>query len=101
MARKAAAADDDDAQEPNGQSTASSTGGNDLHGAMLQHEAAAMINLQAQAVGIQNIRSLVHSVLDIATSNYNHRRDEFVLVVGKYSLEDHVLNDTSAPNFPD
>ena len=68
---------------------------------MLQHEASTTINLQDQAVGIQNIRSLVHSVLDLATGNYNRWRDQFLLAVGKYSLEDHVLHDTPAPNFPD
>ena len=68
---------------------------------MLQHEAAAVINLHAPAVGVQNIRSLVHSVLDLAACNYNHWRDQFLLAVGKYSLEDHMLHDTPAPNFPD
>ena len=66
---------------------------------MLHHEAAAVINLHAQAVGVQNIHSLVHSVL--ATGNYNRWRDQFLLAVGKYSLEDHMLHDTPAPNFPD
>ena len=68
---------------------------------MLQHEAAVVINLYAQAVGIQNIPSPVHSVLDLATGNYNRWRDQFLLAVGKYSLEDHVLHDMPAPNFPD
>ena len=48
-----------------------SSDGNDLHSVMLQHEAAAVINLHAQAVDVQNIRSLIHSVLDIGTGNYN------------------------------
>jgi hypothetical protein len=96
-ARKATAAALNDAQGGDDHSS----DGSDLHSTMLQHEAAVMINLHAQAMGVQNIRSLVHSVLDIATGNYNHWRDEFVLVVGKYSLEDQVLNDTPVPNFPD
>nr|CAB3501456.1 unnamed protein product [Digitaria exilis] len=66
----------------------------DLNGAILRHEAAA-------AVGVQNIRSLVHPVLDLAANNYTRWRDQFLLAIGKYSLEDHVLLDAPAPNFPD
>nr|CAB3464295.1 unnamed protein product [Digitaria exilis] len=73
----------------------------DLNCAILRHEAAAVINLHAQAVGVQNIRSLVHPVLDLAANNYTRWRDQFLLAVGKYSLEDHVLLDAPAPNFPD
>jgi len=51
-------------------------------------------------VGVQNIRSLIHSVLDIATGNYNRWRD-CILIIRKYSLEDNVLYDTLLLTFPD
>ena len=42
----------------------------DLHDAMLLHKAAAVLNLHAQAVLIQNIRSLIPTTLDINSGNY-------------------------------
>jgi hypothetical protein len=72
-----------------------------LYLAMLQHEAAALVHLHAQATNVQNIRNLVHVVLDLAAGNYNRWRDQILLVVGKYSLESHILADLSAPAFPD
>eukprot|EP00267_Zea_mays_P035684 XP_008671988.1 uncharacterized protein LOC103649506 [Zea mays] len=72
-----------------------------LHDAILLHEAAAIVNLHSQAVAVQNIRSLVHVVLDLANNNYTRWRDEFLLVTGKYSLDSHILDDTPAPHFPD
>jgi len=77
------------------------TGDNDLHQAVLAHEAAALVNLHAQAIGVPNIRSLVHIVLDLTTGNYTRWRDQILLVIGKYSLESHVLADLTAPGFPD
>jgi hypothetical protein len=41
------------------------------HLTMLQHEAAALVHLHAQATNVQNIRNLVHVVLDLAAGNYN------------------------------
>jgi hypothetical protein len=72
----------------------------DARAALLIHEAAALINLHAQAVAVQNIRALVPVVLDISTL-YTRWRDSFLLVVGKYTLADHVLTDTFAPTSPD
>jgi hypothetical protein len=46
----------------------------DLHGAMLLQEAAAL-NLHAQAVAVNNIRSLIHIVLDVDSGNCNRWRD--------------------------
>src|SRR6185437_3913478 len=66
----------------------------DLHHAFLLHEAAAIMNLHAQAVVVQNIRSLIPIVLDVS-GNYACWRDQFLLVVGKFSLRDHVLSDAS------
>jgi hypothetical protein len=42
-----------------------------LHLAMLQHEAATLVHLHAHATNVQNIRNLVHVVLDLAADNYN------------------------------
>ncbi|XP_066324232.1 uncharacterized protein [Miscanthus floridulus] len=72
----------------------------DLHQALLQ-EAAAIANLHSQAVAVQNIRNLVTVVLDLNVGNFNRWRDQFLLIVGKYSLQHHVLQDLPAPGFPD
>ena len=65
------------------------------------NEAAALLNLHAQAVAMQNIRLLVPLVLDVASAFYGPWRQSFLLVVGRYSLESHVLSDAAAPNSPD
>ena len=57
--------------------------------------------LHAQAISVQNIRSLVHVLLNINAGNYTRWRDQILLVIGKYSLESHVLVDLPAPDFPD
>jgi len=69
--------------------------------AMFMHEAATILNLHAQAVAVQNIRSLIPVVLDLATSNYGRWSDQFLLVVGKFALEHHVLHDPPACIFLD
>ena len=46
------------------------SGGTTLHHAVLAHEAAALVNLHAQAISVQNIRSLIHIVLDLNAGNY-------------------------------
>lgn len=68
---------------------------------MLLHEAAAILNLHAQAVTVQNIRSLIHNVLDVNSGNYAQWCEQFLLAVAKYSLQDHVLRDDPAPAVPD
>ena len=50
--------------------------GNAIHHAVLAHEAAALVNLHAQAISVQNIRSLVHVLLDINAGNYTRWRDQ-------------------------
>ena len=50
---------------------------------------------------MQNIRLLVPLVLDIASAFYGRWRQSFLLLVGRYSLESHVLFDAAAPNSPD
>jgi hypothetical protein len=42
----------------------------DLHHAMLLHEVAAIINLHHHAPSVQNIRNLVHVILDLTDDNY-------------------------------
>jgi hypothetical protein len=57
----------------------------DISRAMILHEAAAVLNLHAQAVNVQNARSLVPLVLD-TSGNYPRWREQFLLAVMKYSL---------------
>ncbi|XP_066374667.1 uncharacterized protein [Miscanthus floridulus] len=73
----------------------------DLHQALLLQEAAAIANLLSQAVAVQNIRNLVTVVLDLNAGNFNRWRDQFLLIVGKYSLQHHVMQDLPAHGFPD
>ncbi|XP_062205181.1 uncharacterized protein LOC133907160 [Phragmites australis] len=65
----------------------------DLHSAMLLHEALALLNLHAQAVAVNNIRTHVPIVLDVDSGNFNRWRDQFMLTLGKFSLQDHVCCD--------
>jgi hypothetical protein len=69
----------------------------DLHSTLLLQKAAALLNLHAQAVAVNNIRSLVHIVLDVDSNHFNHWRNQFLLVLGKFSLQAHVLA-TPAPS---
>jgi hypothetical protein len=72
--------------------SASPAGGpTDLHSALLLQEAAALLNLHAQAVAVNNIRSLVHIVLDVDSNHFNRWRNQFLLILGKFSLQAHVL----------
>ncbi|XP_039780882.1 uncharacterized protein LOC120648211 [Panicum virgatum] len=79
--------DEDDAKEDDN----AGGGPSDLHQALLLHEAAAIINLHAQAVAVQNILSLISVVLDVSSGNYTRWRDQFLRTVGKFSLQGHVL----------
>jgi hypothetical protein len=82
-------------------SHASDHGPSNVNDALLYHKAAAVLNLHAQAVAVTNIRSLIPIVLNRASTNYCRWRDQFLLVVGKYSLQRHVLFDDTAPEHPD
>ncbi|XP_072150616.1 uncharacterized protein [Setaria viridis] len=68
----------------------------DTQQAMLLHEAVAVLNLHAQAVAVQNIWNLIPIILDVAADNYSWWREQFLLTVGKYSLQDHVLRGVPA-----
>jgi hypothetical protein len=77
---------------PSAGGSASPGGGpTDLHLALLLQEAAALLNLHAQAVAVNNIRSLVHIILDIDSNHFNRWRNQFLLVLVKFSLQAHVL----------
>ena len=49
--------------------------------------------LHLQAVGVQNIRALVSVLLDPASSSYGRWRDQVLLALRRYALDDHVLVD--------
>jgi len=71
-----------------------------LDNALLLHEAAALLNLHTQAVAV-NIRSVVHVILDVNSGSFAPWREQFVLAVGKYSLQDHIFSDVASPGNPD
>ena len=50
--------------------------------------------LHLQAAGVQNIKALVSVLLD-PTSSYGRWRDQVLLALRRYALDDHVLLDTS------
>jgi len=68
---------------------------------MLLHEAMALLQLHAQAVAVNNIRNHVTTVLDVDSGNFNRWRDQFLLILGKFSLQDHVHEEPPAPISPD
>ena len=58
-------------------------------------EAAAIAHLHSQAAAVQNIKNLIPIVLDLQSSNYSKWRGYVLLVLGRFALKDHVLNDVS------
>jgi len=50
--------------------------------------------LHLQAAGVQNIRALVTVLLDPTSSSYGRWRDQVLLSLRRYALNDHVLLDT-------
>jgi hypothetical protein len=72
QARAEAALGDPDAKDPVDDKAASDAAAPDeeFHQAMLSHEAAAVVNLHHHAASVQNIRNMVHVILDIADDNY-------------------------------
>ena len=55
-----------------------------------------LLNLHAQAVAVQSIRSLVPVVLDVNSGSSSHWREQFLLTLGKYTLQRHVFEDRPA-----
>ena len=60
--------------------------GDPFAAALLQQEASVLLNLHAQAVSVQNIRSLVPLLLDVNSTFYGRWKQSFLDVLGKYSL---------------
>jgi hypothetical protein len=50
--------------------------------------------LHLQAAGVQNIKALVSVLLDPMSSSYGRWRDQVLLALRRYALDDHVLLDT-------
>jgi hypothetical protein len=67
---------------------------------LTMHEAVALLHLHSEAVVVHNIRLLVPIVLDLVANNYTHWREQFLLIVGKFSLQDHVECDSPAVILP-
>ena len=55
---------------------------------------AMVAQLHLQAAGVQNIRALVTVLLDPTSSSYERWRDQVLLALRHYALDDHVLLDT-------
>ena len=50
--------------------------------------------LHLQAAGVQNIRALVTVLLDPTSNSYGRWRDQVLLALRRYALDDHVLVDS-------
>jgi hypothetical protein len=61
-------------------------------------DAAAVARLHSQAAAVQNIRNLIPVTLDLQESNFSKWRG-YVLILGRFALQDHVLGDV--PCLPD
>jgi hypothetical protein len=85
--RVAAAAAATSAAPGGASSSTSSLTPPDLASAMIQHKAMALLQLHAQAVTVNNIRNHVTTVLDVDSGNFNRWRDQFLLILGKFSLQ--------------
>ena len=68
---------------------------------MLHHEVVALLQLHSQAVTISNIRNHVTTILDVDSGNFNRWCDQFLLILGKFTLQDHVREDSPVPISPD
>jgi hypothetical protein len=71
-----------------------------LDDALLHQEAKVILNLHTQAIAVQNIRTLVPLLLDVTSPFFTRWKTSFLNVLGKYSLESHVLSDTVNPASP-
>ena len=50
--------------------------------------------LHLQAAGVLHIKNLVSVVLDPTSTSYGRWRDQVLLALRRYALDDHVLLDT-------
>jgi hypothetical protein len=60
-------------------------------------DAALTAHLHVQAAGLQNIRSVVTIVLEPSSPDYKWWRDLVLLMLRRYTLDDHVLSDVADP----
>jgi hypothetical protein len=63
-------------------------------------DAIIVAMLHTQAYGVQNIRSLVSTVLDPSSTGYAHWRDQVLLTLKRYELTDYVISDDPLVNDP-
>jgi hypothetical protein len=61
-------------------------------------DAIIVAMLHTQACGVQNIRSLVSTVLDSSSTGYAHWRDQVLLTLKRYELTDYVISDDPLVN---
>jgi hypothetical protein len=64
------------------------------------YEAVIIGNIHVQASSVQNICSLISVTLDLSSAHYARWCHNVLLTVGRYSLSDHVLVDTTYINVP-
>jgi hypothetical protein len=61
-------------------------------------DAALTTHLHTQAVGLQNIRSVVTIVLEPSSPDYKRWHDLVLLTLRRYALKDHILSDVVDPS---
>jgi hypothetical protein len=60
-------------------------------------DTALTTHLHAQAVGLQNIRSVVTIILKPSLPDYKRWHDLMLLMLHRYALDDHVISDIADP----
>jgi hypothetical protein len=63
-------------------------------------DATVIAMLHAQVCGVQNIRSLISTVLDPSSTSYAQWHDQVLLTLKRYELADHILSNTPPINIP-
>jgi hypothetical protein len=71
-----------------------------LRAAALDDYERAHEAIWAQATAVVNVKALIPVVLDQAANNYTKWRGMFLIVLGKYALTRHVLEDDAFPARP-
>jgi hypothetical protein len=64
------------------------------------YEATVITNINVQDAGVQNICSCISVTLDLSSAHYGWWRDNVLLTLGRYSLSDHLLLDTTSVGVP-
>jgi hypothetical protein len=83
---------------PPGATSSGSTGHPTTSTVVTRHDPADpfVAQLHYQAGGVQNIGQLIRVVLDPASTSYARWRDQVILTLRRYALDDHVLADPLA-----